>query len=317
MAVTAAPTPPVPPGPRSGHGPVVAVASSSVARTRARQLEAALGAMRRHTDVELVTTESPSEVERVVSLHAGDRLVVMGGDGALHAVAQALHDLGRLGEVQPVGIVPLGTGNDLARSLGIPLDPDAAGRVAVTGSVRRAAVLLDEDGRVVVNAVHAGAGAEAMVQARAKSLLGRYAYHLTAAVAGLRARGWHLRVVVDGRTVHDGRRPVLMVAVGLGRTVGGGAPVAPGADPTEGRAEVVVSLATGWPARFAYAVALRLGRHHEREDVVRTHGREVTVEVVRGAAFRTGSDGELAGPFTSRRWRLVPEAWPLVGPEDR
>lgn len=303
--------------PDQGSSPVrvLVLTKPSTTRSREQQVEAALQAMRERAEVQLVTTDGASDLERAVLGHDADRVVVMGGDGSVHALAQLLHDAGRLTDAAPVGIVPLGTGNDLARGLGLPLDPAAAGTLAVTGPARRSAVLLDEDDQVVVNAVHASAGAEATARTRSKSLLGRYAYHVGAVVTGLRARGWHLRVSVDGRPLHDGEHPVLMVAVGLGGTIGGGAPVAPDADPVDGRAEVTVSLATSWPARFAYAVALRSGRHHQRRDVLRAHGREVTVEVVRGKAFRTDSDGELAGPFTSRRWRLEPEAWQLVVPE--
>lgn len=307
----------MPPGPDAAPARVVAVTRAATLDRRRLQVEAALSAMREHADVRLLTTDDAAGLEHVVRGHDADRVVVMGGDGSVQALAQLLHDNGRLADAAPVGIVPLGTGNDLARGLGIPLEPVAAGHVAVTGTPQRTAVLLDDDGQVTVNAVHAGAGAEATARVRSKSLLGRYAYHVGAFATGLRARGWHLRVVVDGELVHDGERPVLMVAVGLGGTIGGGAPVAPGADPVGGTAEVVVSLATGWPARLAYAVALRAGRHHGREDVLRAHGRDVTVEVVRGKAFRTDSDGELAGPFTSRRWRLVPGAWALVVAQPR
>lgn len=265
----------------------------------------------------LLTTPDGGDLDRAVAEEPVDRVVVMGGDGSVHAWAQLLHDTGRLTGAAPVGIVPLGTGNDLARGLGIPLDPARAGEVAVTGSPRPVGILLDGDGQVVVNVVHAGAGALAAGTVRHKSVLGRYAYGLAAVAAGARARGWHLRVVVDGEQLHDGEHPVLMVAVGLGGTIGGGAPVVPGTEPGDGTAEVVVSLATGWLSRLAYAAALRLGRHPDREDVVRAHGREVLVEVVRGEPFRTDSDGELAGPFTSQRWRVVPGAWQLVVPATR
>jgi diacylglycerol kinase family enzyme len=293
---------------------VLALVTASTAAEDQRAVAVAVATMRRHAEVRLTVTDGPDDLRHRLAESAADRLVVLGGDGSVQALAQALHDTGRLRAAPPVALVPLGTGNDLARGLGLPLDPAEAGTVAVTGTARRASVLLDDDDRVVVNVVHVGAGAEATARTASKSLLGRWAYHVGAFVTGLRARGWHLRVTVDGRAVHDGERRVLMAALAVGRTIGGGAPIAPGADPSDDVAEVVVSLATGYLARVGYAVALRLSRHERRDDVLHARGRRVTVEALHGDRFRSDADGELAGPFASRSWRVVPGAWRLVVP---
>ena len=247
-------------------------------------------------------------------------VVVLGGDGSVHRLLQELHDQqlsGPDGPVGAVGLVPTGTGNDLARSAGIPLDADRAAPFAVTGRPVPRPLLVDDAGGVVVNAVHAGIAAEATAHAgEVKGLLGRAAYAVGALRAGLTSTGWHLRVVVDGRTVADGSRPVLMVTLALGSSVGGGTRVAPGARPDVGLAEVVVAHATSPAARVGFARDLRRGRHTARPDVVVERGREVVVEAVGPRdAFRLSTDGEVSSGRISRRtWRVEPQAWRLRVP---
>ena len=294
---------------------VLALVNAAAGSTDDEAVAAAMVALRARAAVELVPTADLDELAAAVAVRGDRRLVVLGGDGSLHALAQVLHDAGDLQRVGPIGVVPLGTGNDLARSLGISLEPAEAAAQALTGTARALEIMLDSDDRVVVNAVHAGAGAEvAEAAARVKPLLGKAAYAAGAVAEGVGALGWRLRVTVDDKVLHDGDEPVLMVALGLGTSIGGGALVAPDADPFDGVADVMVSLATGPVARVGYALAMRRGEHARRDDVVTARGCDVLLESVDAEPFHTNADGELAGPFTDRRWRVVPEAWRLVVP---
>jgi diacylglycerol kinase family enzyme len=170
---------------------------------------------------------------------------------------------------------------------------------------------VDDAGGVVVNAVHLGVGAEAAEKASAlKDRLGRAAYAVGSVAAGAGATGWHLKVVVDGAPV-DVEREVLMVAVANGRTIGGGAPLAPDASPDDGLVDVVVATSTGPLARLGFAVALRDGEHVERDDVLVVRGQSVTVT---GDPFPVNADGELDGPVSARTWTVRPAAWSLLVP---
>ena len=171
-------------------------------------------------------------------------------------------------------------------------------------------LLVDDDGGIVVNAVHVGIGAEAADRAADwKDRLGAAAYPAGAIVAGATEGGWELRVSVDGRLVADQR--LLMVGIGNGTSIGGGTQLAPMADPGDGRVDIVISSATGPLARIGYAVAMRDGSHVERDDVLMLRGAEVTVE---GEPFSLNADGELSGPFTGRTWRVRPHTWSLFAP---
>jgi diacylglycerol kinase family enzyme len=229
----------------------------------------------------------------------------------VHTAVETLLRRGELSPDRPLGLVPLGTGNDLARTLGIPLDPAEAARALLTGRPRRLDLVVDDAGGVVVNAVHLGIGAEAAEKAAAlKDRLGKAAYAVGSVAAGVREAGWRLRVEVDGSPVPVDRE-VLMVAVANGRTIGGGALLAPDALPDDGLVDVVVATSTGPLARLGFAVALRDGEHVERDDVTVVRGRTVTVS---GDPFPLNADGELAGPVSARTWTVRPAAWALVVP---
>ncbi|HEU4674370.1 MAG TPA: diacylglycerol kinase family protein [Motilibacteraceae bacterium] len=284
-------------------------------------VQAALEVLRAGARVRVEATAGPAEVETVVASRApGERVVVVGGDGSVHTVVEALDRLGGLSPSDPVGVVPLGTGNDLARCLGLPLEPEQAARVVLTGRPRPLDVLVDDDGGLVVNAVHAGVGASAAEAAQAwKERLGAAGYAVGSALAGVREAGWRLRVLVDGRELAAGSTGaddrLLMVGLGIGRSIGGGALLAPDAEPDDGLVDVVLVGATGPLARVGYAVALRAGDHVERDDVEALRGREVVLTAAGpGEEFGTNADGELAGPFTRRRWTVRPAAWSCLVP---
>ena len=171
-------------------------------------------------------------------------------------------------------------------------------------------LVVDDDGGVVVNAVHLGVGAEAAERASGlKGRLGKAAYAVGGVLAGAGAAGWSLRVVVDGDPLDlDGE--ALMVGVANGRTIGGGAELAPGAEPDDGLLDVVVATSTGPLARLGFGAALRGGDHVGRDDVLTVRGRAVTVS---GDPFPLNADGELSGPLAARTWTVEPGAWAAAG----
>jgi YegS/Rv2252/BmrU family lipid kinase len=285
------------------------VASPAAGNTDDDNLTRALDVLREGgADVVVRTTESAEDLHAALDRLEDRVLVVAGGDGSLHAVVQVLHDRGELGSAT-LGLVPLGTGNDFARTLSVPLDPEEAARTIVGGKPRRLDLLVDDHGGVVVNSVHAGVGAAAAEAAdHWKARLGRLGYVVGALTTALDPPTVHVRVVVDGRVVHDGR--LLQVAVGNGVYVGGGTALTPDADPSDGQADVLVARpASGW-ARLAYAVRLLVGRHDRHEDAHTFRG---TVVEVSGARFWCSADGELTGPHHARRWQVEPAAYSLLG----
>ena len=262
--------------------------------------------------VEVVRTHGVDDVDRVVTNLDGRTLVVCGGDGSLHVTVNRLDVLGGLADAR-VALFPLGTGNDLAHTLGLPDDVDTMARLLTADRVTPLDLLdLGEHG-VAVNALHAGVGVDAA--ARSADLpddLGAVAYPLGALLAGVGAEGFTGTVVVDGAPVDVGDRAMLMVLVHNGRTIGGGHPLAPDADPHDGRLDVVVSLATGLAARAAFGLGITRGTHLQRDDVRARTGTSVTI---RGQGLRYNVDGELwQDPIDELTVRVRPTALPLVLP---
>jgi YegS/Rv2252/BmrU family lipid kinase len=238
-------------------------------------------------------------------------VVAAGGDGSIHRLVAALYAREEL-DRRTVGLLPLGTGNDLARNLRIPLDPGQAARLIREGSTRNLDLLIDDEGGVVLNAVHVGVGATAATYAaRFKPYLRSTAFPLGAVLAGARATGWRLNIEADGHLVTEDR--LLMVGLSNARGIAGGtAQLAPDASPSDGRIRLVVCAAIGPIARVRYALGLRHGMHRHRDDVVYTAATNVTVS---GEEFLVNGDGEVSGPFTRRTWRLLPNAWRIIAPQ--
>jgi diacylglycerol kinase (ATP) len=316
--------------------PLLVITNTDAGTADTERLDAALAVLRAGASVEVASTSNPGELDGVLHRAASRRIVVAGGDGSLHAVVRALHRRREL-EGKVLGLLPLGTGNDFARGVGIPLDTEEAARLVLAGHVRPVDLIVDEVGEVVVNSVHAGAGAEASRHgARWKSTLGsiglgstglgstglgsigvgklnlgRLGYPIGAAITAIRPPTLRLRVKVDGTVVNDLDQPVLMVALGNGSSVGGGTELNPDADPENGLIDVVITRPLAPHARIGYAVGLLRGSHHERPDVLHVAGETVSVS---GEEFWCSADGEIYGPERQRTWHLERAAYSLVLP---
>lgn len=291
---------------------MLVVMNELAGRTEADSVAAAVAVLRTACEVEVATCHDEGHLDRLLDTRAGRTVVVVGGDGSLHTTVKHLWRRGEAADAV-VGLIPLGTGNDFARGVGIPLDPAGAARVVLDGTPSPIDLIVDNANGVAVNAVHVGAGAQAAAVARLlKPKLRIAAFPIGAVVAGFTALGWPLRVEVDGRLISSGRKRVLMVGLANAPTIAGGTGVlGPRAEPSDGRAEVTVSFATGPFARVGYALALHRGEHPARADVVHLSAREVTVS---GTPFQINADGEVTGPFRTRRWKVRPGAWRCVLP---
>lgn len=266
-------------------------------------------------DARVVRTEGPDELEDLVDELDDDHgLVVCGGDGSMHVAANCLDRRGHTTDTT-VALFPAGTGNDLAHSLQLPWEPDEMAALLRAGRVRPLDLLEVGDDGVAVNALHAGIGVDAAERsAGLPEGLGALAYPLGALLAGVAAQGFPGEVLVDGEPVRAlADEPLLMVLISNGGTIGGGHPLAPEADPHDGRLEVLVCQATGMAARAAFGLAVTRGTHLDRDDVAHASGTEVRV---RGQDLSWNVDGEL---WTDRTIddltvRVRPRALPFVVP---
>ncbi|RYJ05093.1 MAG: hypothetical protein EON52_13375, partial [Actinomycetales bacterium] len=140
--------------------PLLVITNADAGTADEMNLAAALDVLRAKASVEVCATSNPGELDGVLHRAGSRRIVVAGGDGSLHAVVKALYRRQEL-KRSVLGLLPLGTGNDFARGVDIPLDVEEAARVILEGTPRPMDLVVDEVGEIVVNSVHVGAGANA------------------------------------------------------------------------------------------------------------------------------------------------------------
>lgn len=282
------------------------VANGGAGSTEQTAVGEAVARLATGSPTELRWTDDAHDVDAAIEDLDGRALAVAGGDGSLHLAVARLDAVDRLDDVT-VALLPLGTGNDLSRTVGLHDLPAGAG--LVDGEELRIDLLRDDRGALVANMAHLGLGVPASRRASGmKGVLGPLAYPLGAALAAVRSGPWDVRVAVDDEVVHDG--DVVAVAVANGQTAGGGTRFAPDADPTDGLADVVVFAHGDLAGRAATALALRRGHHLARPDVTWARGRSVSI--VGTAAANV--DGELEDERDEHRFRVEPGSLRLLVP---
>lgn len=211
-------------------------------------------------------------------------VIVGGGDGSLNGAAPGLLET-RL----PLGVLPLGTANDFARTMGLPLDLGAAVEVIAKG--KTVAVDLGQaNGHPFFNVASIGFSADlaASLTQEAKKRWGKLGYGIIAGrlLAGSRLFTAHLE--------HDGRTEelkTLQVSVGNGRFYGGGMTVHSEATATDGMLDFYSLEVDHWWRLLSLLPALRRGTHGRWNDVRSFSTKALTIRTSKSRAVNL--DGEL------------------------
>lgn len=246
------------------------------------------------------------DISAVIRSRAGqvDCVVVGGGDGTLNAAAPALMETHL-----PLGIIPLGTANDLARTLGIPLDPAKAAAVIAAGRERRVDLGLAND-HPFFNVASVGFGVDLTraLTRDAKSRWGALGYALAGIKVLSRMRPFRTYISQNGsrtmsKTVH--------LAVGNGRHYGGGITVSEDAAIDDGHLHVYsLEVRSVWKLLFLLP-AMRRGTHGRWKEVKTLAGQEITVRTRRPRSVNT--DGEIT-TRTPVHFRILPSAIRVYAP---
>jgi YegS/Rv2252/BmrU family lipid kinase len=232
------------------------------------------------------TPDDPGRGQARSAVKAGvDLVLACGGDGTVTACAQGVTGTG-----VPLGIIPLGTGNLLARNVGLPMAVEEALAVA-TGEVQQAIDVGQVNGSLFV--VMAGAGLDARMLSetsdRLKKRVGWLAYAIAAA-RHLADRPMRATVTVDGGPLRWVRGSALIVG-NVGR-LRGGLPLLPDARPDDGLLDAVVLAAGGLPGWLAATGDIMLRRGTSRR-VRRVQFTELRVTLEREQPWE--ADGEVMG----------------------
>ncbi|MFE3057229.1 diacylglycerol/lipid kinase family protein [Nocardia sp. NPDC059239] len=278
--------------PLSGHGKGALVAVEAANRFAARGVQ-----------VTEIRGESAAESERLVRKALADpdarpdAVVAAGGDGLVGVVLQAL-----VGTGVPLGLIPGGTGNDLARELGVPDDTDAAVATVVGGRTRAidlGTVETEESGRALWFATVTGTGLDARVTLRANALRWpngplRYTVAALLELAGKLAVPY--RIELTGSPDHpDGtvlELDAVMVAVGNTRTYGGGMLICPDALIDDGLLDLTVVGAMSRLEMLRLLPTLSSGKPIDHPAAARYQAREIRLTAPGAPAT---ADGDPAG----------------------
>ena len=278
--------------PLAGAGRGDAVADRTVGR-----LQAAGHAVRR------ISAPDAAALERLLRQEVAggtlDALVVVGGDGMVHL---AVNVIARSGV--PLGIVPTGTGNDVARCLGLPhADPDAAVAVieaALAGPeprVRAIDAVRTSTGRWFVGML--SAGFDAAVNERANRMTrpggtARYVLALLLELARLHPRRYRVTIDRDTR-----RLDAVLVTVGNTASIGGGMRLTPNAVVDDGLLDVLVATPLRRGQLLRIFPRVFRGTHVSDEHVSIERGRVITIDVDDPPlpVPVTYADGERFGPL--------------------
>lgn len=268
---------------------------------------------RRHAlEVELITShpETLPQTLRHLQQQPDDTAVVaVGGDGTVRSLLSAV-----VGSARPLGIVPLGRGNDLAAALGWR-----------AGSLREAVARLTEPSALIdvlrVSGAEAehyclnglGMGFDAQVAARALQMpraLGGFGGYALAALLSMRElRTAQLEVTLGDRCVFRG--PSFLCAVMNGTRYGGGFHISPKGRLDDGLADILVGAPVSRLALAPLMLRVLRGRHLSHPKVTHLRGARVTLRW--SAAMDLHLDGDLGEPTLTLELELLPKAVRLLG----
>ena len=233
-----------------------------------------------------------------------DALVVVGGDGMVHLGVNALAGSGEAASTVPLGIVPNGTGNDFARTLGLPLNDVAAACRRITGGIASGGRPVDL-GRITAAggccwfAGVLSAGFDAAVNDRANGWRwprgkARYNLAMLRELVAFRAIEY---TVTDYTETDDGDtwdQGAMLISIANGQSIGGGMRIAPDARPDDGLLDLFVVRPLPRVRFLAVFPKVFSGRHIGHPAVEIRRVRKVRLSARNVVAY---ADGERIGPL--------------------
>jgi diacylglycerol kinase (ATP) len=247
------------------------------------------------------------EIGRRAAGEGFDRLICLGGDGTPFEVIGGLYDQGRPAKLPEIGLIPAGTGNSFIRDFGT-LTPDEALRNILDGRRRRVDLVEfedQEDGRTIrrysLNIIGVGLIADILQLTNERlKFLGAAGYSLAVLVRLIRGMRNRIEMDLDGRKRTAGNSALV---VSNSKFTGGKMMIAPAADPSDGRADLVLFNGVNRREMVAIFSGVFAGKHAGHPKVEMTPATRITVEAA--PPLRLMADGELLG-YTPLSLRVLP-----------
>ncbi len=256
------------------------------------------------TSVPVKRSESLNQVVRQYAPQV-DVVIVGGGDGTLNAVADSLVEMKR-----PLGILPLGTANDLARTLQIPLTIPEACRVIADGQIKQ----IDlgwVNGKHFFNVASLGLSVQITenLSKGAKRRWGILAYALSAIQVLSQTRPFRAQIRINDDELIRVR--TIQIAVGNGRFYGGGMAIAEDAKIDDRRLDIYSLELEHWWQIFPLLHRLPQGQQNLLSCVQTFQGE--TVEILTTKPQDINTDGEITAQ-TPATFRVIPQALAVFVP---
>jgi len=244
-----------------------------------------------------------------------DAFIVVGGDGMVNLGTNLL-----VGTKVPLGIVPSGTGNDMARGLGIPHDNSEAAIEALVAALGKPARAIDA-GRVEYVDDETGAratrwfacvlsaGFDSVVNERANTMehpKGASRYLVALGLELLKLKPIDYRLVIDGKQIVT---RAMLVSVGNNVSIGGGMKVTPDALVDDGLLDILVVQPLSRLAFLRIFPRVFKGTHVSDPRVTIYRGKRVTIDSSTAVAY---ADGERFGPLPVEI-EIVPQTLRVLG----
>lgn len=291
------------------------------------ELERGLGA--RAVAYDLVRTERPGharDLARAAAAEGVERLLVVGGDGTIHEAASGILDFAEeTGAKGPaVALLPMGTGNDFHRMVRAGKGVEQAVAALSEGAPRpfEVGVVRWEGGRgYCVNLVGVGVDVEVLRRREAFGRLSGLLQYLAAFASAVRRyRPISLAVTLEGdeEPPRSIERRVLLSAVTVGPSVGGGFLLSPRAVPDDGRLDLFLVEDLGLLRTLRYLPGVLRGSTAERKGIWQLQGRRIVMEARGEHGFAFELDGELVETSTPfLEVSVLPDALLVLEPPAR
>jgi YegS/Rv2252/BmrU family lipid kinase len=259
----------------------------------------------RGVNVEPLETDDPDAVSELIRSRAGaaDSVIVGGGDGTLNAAIAGVLDT-RL----PLGVLPLGTANNLARTLELPTSLEGACDVIARGVTRRIDVGAVNDAHFLTTAsLGLSVAVAEELSSEHKQRWGTLSYAVTAARTLSRQPPFRAEIAWPGGSM---RTRTVQIVVGNGRYYGGKLQVAEDATIDDRRLDLYTIELAHWWQLLRLAPAMRRGTHAEKDGVRAL--RAPWFEVRTASRHPVNVDGEIR-THTPARFSVLPAAIEVFG----
>ncbi|MGZ8900660.1 MAG: lipid kinase [Limisphaerales bacterium] len=276
---------------------------------RGREAKAdAAALLEKHFELIQPSEENPGNFPEIIRRFADktDIVILGGGDGTIRSCLRTVKETNCV-----MGVLPLGTANNLARNLGIPPELKAACEVLANGGVRAIDLGVVND-RYFLNVAGMGLSTEINrgIRSELKKKWGVVGYGMAALKLLWRARQFRAEIECEG-AMHRVR--ALQITLCNGRHFGAGMTIHPDARIDDERLDLCAFQVEHWWQPFVMAAALRKGRHLDLQGVQLFQGKEITVRTRKKMWIDT--DGEVITQ-TPAVFRILPSALRVIrGPE--